>query len=273
MLTIVIYVDDNLVTGRNPKKIASFGAALKKIFELEDLGEVKRCLCIDFKRNDARIFLSQEAYTKSMLERFEMKYCNPVSTPMAVGERLTKEDTWSSSDGVKPPYRELIGCLLYLARGMRPDIAHAVSVLSQYNDTFGKSHWSAAKRLLRYLKGTANLGIAYKRGEDPLVGYIDADFAGCIDSRRSFTGYAFSTNGTAVTWESRKQASTATSTTEAEYMALSVAAREAIYFQRFLRELRITGMDSITLHNDNCSAQKTAENPTFHSRTKHIDVR
>ena len=212
---ILIYVDDVLVLSRDLQEIKNIEIHLRASFDLKSLGDLHRCLGLDFKVNKQSISLNQRTYVNSVLKRFKMEDYHAVSTPIAAGTRLTKGDIWTSADGTKPPYRELIGCLLYLARATRPDIAHAVSMLSQFNDCFGKLHWTAAKRVLRYLKGTAELGITYKHEKSDLVGYVDADYAGDLEDRRSFTGYAFILSGGPVTWDSKKQKTTAVSTTEA----------------------------------------------------------
>ena len=272
-LLIIVYVDDILVMSKHPEMIDAFGARLATLFEIKDLGVLKRCLGIDFQMDDSAITMTQKTYIEDILRRFNMSDCNPVSTPAVVGSRLAKGEAWQESDGERPPYRELIGCLLYLSVATRPDISHVVSSLSQYNDHFGVSHWSAAKRVLRYLKGTSDLGISYQLGDGTVTGYVDADYGGSMDDRRSFTGYVFIMNGGAVTWDSRKQRTVAVSTTEAEYMALSDAAKEVLHLQAFLSELGVSEADKLVLFNDNFSAQKLATNPVFHARTKHIDVR
>jgi len=105
----------------------------------------------------------------------------------------------------KVPYRELIGALMYLAVATRPDIAHAVSWLSRFNECYNETHWLAAKRILRYLRGTSKFGISYIQSKRPLIEYVDADWANCIEDRRSYTGFAFILASGAITWESRKQ--------------------------------------------------------------------
>lgn len=269
---IIIYVDDILVMSRSEEQILEFGKALSQVFEIKDLGEVKRCLGMDFTRSKGGIFVNQRTYISDVLRRFRMLECNPVATPMDPGIRLERGNPWSEEDGERPPYRELIGCLLYLSVATRPDIAHATSSLSQYNDGFSKAHWNAAKRVLRYLKGTIDVGLFYRSEDNSMKGYADADWAGSKDDRRSYTGYAFLVAGGAVSWDSRKQRTVALSTAEAEYMALAEAAKEAIYLRRLLQELG-SRVCSITLHSDNVSAQKLALNPVHHARTKHIDIR
>lgn len=271
-MLIVVYVDDILIMSRNLEEIKRFGADLNKKFAIKDLGDVKRCLGIDFERNENGIMLTQKTYIREILQRFGMEECKPSSTPLDAGAKLTTTDPWAAADGAKPPYRELVGALLYLSVATRPDIAHAASSLSQFNENFGKVHWIAAKRVLRYLKGTADIGITFRRGQTSIEGYVDADWAGSTHDRRSFTGYAFIMNEGCISWDSRKQRTVALSSTEAEYMALSEAAKEAVYLRRLLLELG-EEVDVIKLSNDNVGAQKLASNAIYHARTKHIDIR
>ncbi|XP_043484709.1 secreted RxLR effector protein 161-like [Leptopilina heterotoma] len=180
-----------------------------------------------------------------------MTDCNAVSTPLDIGTKLVKGNAWEDSDGEKPPYRELVGCILYLSISTRPDISHAASVLGQFNNCFNRTHWNAAKRVLRYLKGTSDLGILYTHERSDLAGYVDADWAGSTHDRRSFTGFAFILSGGAIVWDSRKQRNVALSTTEAEYMAMAEAAKEVVHLRHFLVELGLNDVNSITLFVDN----------------------
>ena len=170
------------------------------------------------------------------------------------------------------PYQNLVGSLMYLAVSTRPDISHNISVLSQYNTNYGKEHCIAAKRVLRYLKGTENYGLHYKLSEDELTGFADADWGANIDDRRSYTGYIFKLSDAAISWDSRKQRTVAMSSTEAEYMSLSEATKEAIHLRRFLTEI-MGQQNSTILYNDNQGAGLLSKNPIFHNRTKHMDIR
>ncbi|KAF6208713.1 hypothetical protein GE061_017171 [Apolygus lucorum] len=161
---------------------------------------------------------------------------------------------------------------MYLATATRPDISHAVSVLSQFNCCYGSDHWIAAKRVLRYLKKTRNYGLTFKKTGKRIVGYVDADWGANLDDRRSYTGYAFKFADSCISWESRKQRTVALSSTEAEYMALTEATKEAIYWRQFLKEISNDELP-ITLHCDNQGAMLLAKNPVFHAWTKHVDIR
>lgn len=161
---------------------------------------------------------------------------------------------------------------MYLATCTRPDIAYAVSHLSQFNTCFNREHWTAAKRVLRYLKGTSDLGLTYTKNEKSIEGFVDADWTNCSIDRRSYSGFAFTLSGCPISWESRKQKTVALSSTEAEYMALSEAAKQATYLIRLLSAFGIPDV-TIKIFCDNNGAIKLAENPVFHARSKHIDIR
>ncbi|XP_036148378.1 secreted RxLR effector protein 161-like [Monomorium pharaonis] len=161
---------------------------------------------------------------------------------------------------------------MYLAVSTRPDIAHAVSKLSQFNNCHTKIHWGAAKRVLRYLKGTNDVGLVYSVSSDPPEMYTDADWGSCGIDRKSYTGYTFIMSGASVSWESKKQRTVALSSTEAEYMALSDATKEALYVSKLLDELGTT-LNGIVIKNDSNGVQKLAMNPVHHARSKHIDIR
>lgn len=174
----------------------------------------------------------------------------------------------------KIPFRELVGGLQFIAQCTRPDISHAVSAVSSYCSDPGFAHWTAAKRILRYLRGSKTCKMTYRKtGDSKFSGYSDADWGNDSETRRSYSGYVFLQSGGAVTWSSRKQSTVALSTTEAEYMALSSATQEVIWWKGFLDEL-LGIADPITIKCDNKSAISLAEKEIGYSaRTKHIDIR
>lgn len=130
--------------------------------------------------------MHQSSYIMEILDRFGMTDCKPVGTPMDSNVKLIKPDETDQGEK-KVPYRELIGALMYLAVSTRPDIAYTVSSLSQFNDCNGPIHWTAAKRVLRYLKGTINQRLIFKQSTEPLQCYVDTDWGGCLNNRRSYT--------------------------------------------------------------------------------------
>lgn len=162
---------------------------------------------------------------------------------------------------------------MYAALGTRTDIMHTVSVLAQFSSNPKTEHWIAAKRVLRYLQGTIDLALKFEGNDDHLTCYVDADWANCNIDRRSYTGSVFVFNGAAVSWESRKQRTIALSSTEAEYMAIGDATKEAMHLVSFLKDIGFPDIAQVTILNNNQGAGKLAENPVYHSRSKHIDVR
>lgn len=208
-----------------------------------------------------------------------MSECNPVATPSDTSQKLCKEMSPQSkaeeAEMEQVPFQQLVGALLYLVQGTRPDIAFAVGDVSRYNSCFGKAHWVAAKRILRYLKGTVGLKIQYSKAiKDGLYGYCDSDWASDVDKRRSCTGYVFCLQGGAISWGSRRQPTVALSSVEAEYMALSSAIQEAMWLKQFGLELgNILPDVPVIVKCDSMGAIHLAKNDAFSSRSKHIDIR
>jgi hypothetical protein len=164
---------------------------------------------------------------------------------------------------------------MYAAVGTRPDISFTVNTLAQHAIAPGEKHLQALKRVFQYLAGTREYKMVFNgRAKDPsLIGYVDADWAGDANSRRSISGYVFFLSGSPIAWAARKQPSISLSSTESEYLASTLATREAVYLRQFLTEIGFPPTDPIPLLVDNQSAIALARNPEFHARTKHIEVR
>ena len=177
-------------------------------------------------------------------------------------------------------YREIIGSLNHAAVWTRPDISNSVSKLAQYLHDPSIAHLTAAKHLLRYVKGTVGYRQIYAAGQGPkLIGYTDADFANDEDDRKSYSGYCFfiASNSSPVSYSSKKQTLVAQSTMESETIALSLAAKEALWLRSLCHELGVFGDQPSPpvplIKSDSDSALKAIKNPVFHARTKHFDVR
>ena len=162
------------------------------------------------------------------------------------------------------PYREVVGLLMYTTMGTRPDIAFATSTVAQYSENLGWKHWEAVKRIFCYLLGMKKLELTYRGEERGLVGYMDADGA-LQDHRRAISGYVFMVNGGAVSWSSRKQELVTLSTTEAEYIAATHAAKEAIWLHRLLTELFESVETPTTLFSNSKSAIALACDGHYHA--------
>ena len=173
---------------------------------------------------------------------------------------------------VGKPLLEGVGCLLHLVGLTRPDIAYAVGQLSRFTQNPGPEHWKAFKRILAYLRKTPKFGVQFGGGSSVLQGYVDADYAGDLDNRRSTSGAVFTLNGGPISWHSRRQSCVALSTTESEFISAADGTKEAIWLRRLHVELG--GNDQpVKLNCDNQGAIALVRNPVFHQRTKHMDVR
>jgi hypothetical protein len=222
------------------------------------------------------VTLSQKAYLQKILKRFNMTDSNPVCTPADSNIPLTLPEgsieVWQDVDAL--PYMELVGSLMYLMVGTRPDIAQAVGALCQHMKNPKDRHWNAGKRVLRYLKGTMNFKLTYKGVPEggKLVAYTDADYAGDRATRKSTSGVLFTLANGAVSWQSKQQSTIALSTTEAEYIAACFGTREVMYLRQLLKELGYEQEGPTSLCTDSQGALAVMKNPLTSPRTKHFDV-
>ena len=214
------------------------------------------------------------------LERFGMHASNPVYSPLESGTHLSKADCPDNIDHtIRDPYRELTGCLQFLAHWSRPDISHACAQLARFAENPGRLHLLAAKRVLRYLKGTIEYKLHYPRtftSRPFLWGSVDSDWGSCEDTRKSYTGIALhlhNTIGAAVYWSSNQQLLVAQSTTEAEFIAASKAANEVVWLRRLLTAWGHPPHNPTPLYEDNAACISTSLLPGQTNRNKHIDIK
>lgn len=267
---VLLYVDDMIITGNDEQEINRLKDELAIRFEMKNLGELKHFLGLEVSRCEEGILVSQSQYAKKILEKFKMINCRPAATPMEQNLKL-RANVGKELKNVKT-YRTLVGSLIYLTI-TRPDISFPVGVISQFMQKPRKPHLDAANRILRYLKHTMNYGLMYKQGAEILLsGFTDADWAGDPSSRRSTSGYTFDLGSAAISWCSKKQATVALSSTEAEYNAATVAAQECVWLTRLIKDISHSSMEPVELYCDNMSSIRLASNPVFHARTKHIEV-
>eukprot|EP00253_Pinus_taeda_P004619 PITA_04619 len=214
---------------------------------------------------------NDDKYVERVLKRFNMQNSKATVTPTVVGLKLTKED--SSKDFDPKLYKSIVGSLMYLTV-TRPDIMHAVSLISKFMERPKETHWQAAKRILRYVNGTKGFGILYSSFESfMLTSYTDSDWAGSVDDKKSTSGYVFHMGSGAISWASKKQLVVSLSTAEAEYVAATVAACQAVWLRRVLRDLCHEQENETTIYCDNSSAIALSKNSVFHKKTKHIDTK
>ncbi|KAH9681067.1 Integrase catalytic domain-containing protein [Citrus sinensis] len=276
-IILLLYVDDMLVAGPNKDRVQELKAQLAREFEMKDLGPANKILGMQIHRdrNNMKIWLSQKNYLKKILWRFNMQDCKSISTPLPINFKLSLSMCSSNEAERKEmsrvPYASAVRSLMFATICTRPDIAQAVGAVSRYMANPSGEHWITVKRILRYIRGTSDVALCYGGSEFTVRGYVDSDFAGDLDKRKSTTGYVFTLARAAVSWVSKLQTVVALSTTEAEYMAATQACKESIWIQRLLEELG-HGQEKISVFGDSQSALHIARNPAFHSRTKHIGV-
>ena len=205
-----------------------------------------------------------------------MKDAKSVSTPLANHFKLSRSLCPTTTDEKEKmasiPYSSTVGSLMYCMVCTRSDIAHVVSIVSRFLSNPGKEHWEAVKWIFKYLRGTSKLCLSFGGSKPMLEGFTDADMAGDLDGRKSTSGFLFTFAGGAVSWQSKLQKCVALSTTEAEYIAATEAAKEMLWMKRFVQELGLM-QDEYVVFCDSQSAMDLSKNTSYHSRTKHIDVR
>lgn len=276
-----VHVDDFAIVASTTPAAVRFKEELQQEWQISDLGEARFCIGIAIERDRATcsIRISQTALIDKIISQFRLSDAYPVSAPMDPGLRLScahhsPKTAELKAEAAVLPYRALVGSLMYVAIGTRPDIMFAVQNLSQFLDCYGPIHWEAAKRVVRYLKGTRELRLTIGgRHAIALIGFTDADHGACLDSRRSVSGYCFSLGSGIISWCSRKQKTVSTSSCESEYVAGSESSKELVWLRALLTGLGFPPTYATPLLCDNNSAIKLSDDPSFHSRVKHIDIK
>jgi hypothetical protein len=277
LLIVVLYVDDITIMGSSLEDVKQLKQKLSLRYEMSDFGEIQSYLGMRIRRDRSqrRIEVDQSGYIKSILDRFGMADANPHPTPLPTGAdvHLVKYTAQAKQADIKH-YQSLIGSLLYVQIGTRPDISFAVSRLAQYAANPSPQHLRLATYVLSYLLGTVDKCLRYDGANGiGLHGYSDSSLGDQTDDRHSTSGYVYLLMNGAISWSSRKQKTAAQNTTEAEYMAMTDAANQAAWYWSFLSELGYSVDDPIPIHGDNKGAIDLALNPVTGRRSKHIDIK
>lgn len=266
----LVYVDDIILASPSEAAVSAGKRLIADRFDTRDLGAVSSFLGmkVSHTSSDSRTTLSSPGHITALLETYGMAAAKPNATPMAAGTSLVRTGEDLLPEGNR--YAELVGSLLYLATTTRPDIAFAAGVLARFMSAPENSHWVAAKGVLRYLAGTRDEGITFGN-EQQLQGYTDSDFAGDKDTRRSTSGFVYMLHGGPISWRSKRQATVAASTAEAEYIAAAEAVKEGVWLRTLLKALG-TDPGAVQLFEDNQACLAMAGDPIGLGRAKHIDV-
>ena len=270
---VLLYVDDLIIAHDDNEVITQFGHVINEHFAVTDLGEISYYLGIQIEREaDGSFLLNQSAKIEAILSKFGMKDSKGASTPMdtAYPKLEGDYDCLPNND----LYRQAVGALLYIGTTTRPDIAAAIGILCRRVSNPRQRDWYAVKRILKYLKQTADLKFKICADSNlELIGYADADWAGDINDRKSTSGYLYKLGNSLVSWSSKKQLSVALSSTEAEYVSAAYASQEAVWLRQLLNDLGIPPIQPTPIFEDNQGCIKLANNTNINARTKHIDVR
>jgi hypothetical protein len=279
--TIIATVVDDLIiassTTKGAKRVCRM--MVKAGLDTKDLGQPEYIIGMHVRRTRTGITLNQELYINTLLRRFNMENAHPCNTPADPNVKLGKiyepTTTKQKEDMQAKPYRALVGGLLYLIL-TRPDIAVAVNELCRHLSNPGAAMWTAAKRVLRYLKGTTHYKIrfssSYSQTGNNLHSYVDASFADDRDTRRSRCGYIVYFDQSPVTWKTTLQKRVALSTAEAEYRAATIATKEIVWLRRLLKELSLPQKEPTVFFEDNTACMKMIENPMVSLRNKHVET-
>jgi hypothetical protein len=270
LIFFLIYVDDIIVTGPNSSSINSLLSHLQQDFAVKDLGPLNFFLGVEAIKSDHSFYLSQRRYISDLLRKTNMHEAKPISSPMASSTSLSKFQGTPLSD--PSSYRSTVGSLQYLSL-TRPDIAFAVNKICQFMTNPTDLHWSAVKRILRYLKHTSHHSLfLHKDSNFTIQTFSDADWASSPDDRRSTSGYCLFLGRNLISWSSRKQRTVSRSSTKSEYRAIAHASAELVWLRSLLTELGVSSSSTPVLWCDNIGATYLTANPLFHARTKHIEI-
>jgi hypothetical protein len=269
---LLVCVDDIIIMSSSPLAVDALLADLKADFSIKDLGPLHYFLCIEVKQTSDGILLSQEKYATGLLRKVGMLACKPIATPMSTSEKLSAHvgDPLSAEETTK--YRSVVGALQYLSH-TRSDLAFSINKACQYLNSPMTVHWTAVKRILRYIKFTLASGLCIWKSSSPVVNaFSDADWVGCSDDRKSTGGHAIFFGSNLISWSAKKQSTISCSSTEAKYKSMANAVVESMWFQSLLKELHISTPPAVHLWCDNIGAKYLSFNPVFHGRMKHIEV-
>ena len=278
-MIIAVAMDDMVVTLKQAEDITRFKADIQRYWEITDNGPIRWFLGFQISRDRTvwTISINQSVYIQAMVNKFRLTNSAPVATPMVTGATFSTANSPSTPTQVahmcRIPYAEAIGSVLWPVVISWPDAAFAVSILLQFIQNPRPAHWEVLKHVIVFLGSMKDLWLTFGRWSKPATeGFCNADWGG-QKHRHSISSYSFHMGAGAISWSSKKQHVVALSSTEAEYIAQTHMAKEALWLRSFLRELRFAPDDPLILNCNNQGVIALAKDNKFHACTKHIDVR
>lgn len=271
---ILIWVDDFLIVSDSIEEVNSIKSQLMSKLDIKVLGSNSKMEFLGLKINrnkDGNIVLNQTSLIEKIIKKFNMTDAKVRKIPIQPKLNLEKCEKSQSYD---VPYKELIGSIMYLMLGSRPDLCFAISYFGRFQNCYNETHWKHLKNIIKYLKFTINIGLVFKRSNCNSLyihSYVDADYAHDVNDRKSTTGFILKINDNIVSWASRKQSVVALSSTEAEYYALGDCLIESLFVQKLLKDIFIYS-NVINIYEDNQGTIKIAQTLET-KRSKHYDVK
>ncbi|CAM8928804.1 unnamed protein product [Rhodiola kirilowii] len=277
---MLLYVDDILLISKSVDKVNVLKSQLSSEFDTKDLEKAKKILGMVIDRDRSKCFLKlhQRPYLEKIVSKFSSLDCKPVQVPLAPHFILSKSQSPKSdvefAKMEQVPYANAIRSVMYAMISSRPDLSYVISLLSRFMSNPGPEHWLALKHVFAYIRSTLDVGLCYKKrlNEFKLTGYVDADFGGDRDTRKSTTAIYYTLGDCCVSWKSQLQSIVTISSTESEYIALCDVVKEAMWLQGMLSEAKLFNGTAV-IKCDSQSAICLSKNPVYHERSKHIDIK
>ena len=271
-----------LIAGSNEAEIWKLTRSLHEIFAMQELGQVRQILGmrIECNQKTMTLWLSQPDCIQKVLKSFNMENVKPTPPLLPMTIRLSDRNSPSTEEerklNGKIPYASVVGSIMYAMVATQFDLVHVVGVVSWYMSNPGRKHWEAVKHILRYLRGTKDAHLTFgSNNSTDVKGYNDSDYARNMDNRKSTSSYVFTHCGGAISWRSKLQECMTLSTTEAEYIATSDAAEEAVWLHPLLADFSVKRLfddPTPTIYCESQSAIHLIRNRIYHTKMKHIDV-
>ncbi|CAM8878112.1 unnamed protein product [Rhodiola kirilowii] len=269
---ICLYVDDMLIFGTNLECINQTKDFLSSKFSMKDMGEAEVILSIRIERIEGGLALTQSHYIEKVLKKYKYFNCHPMNTPFESSKHLLPNKGAPVS---QLEYSRVIGSLMCAITNTRPDIAFAVGKLSRYISNPSEDHWQAVHRVLRYLKGTMNLGLVYSEFPSVIEGYSDASWISNEEDHSSTSGWVFLLGGGVISWASEKQTCISSSTMESELVALAAALKEAEWLKNMIHEIPLweRPISPISIHCDSAAKLAKVYSHVYNGKSRHLGVR
>ena len=274
------YTDDVFGASMTDREIEKRKGEMGLVWEIKDVGESEYFLGMRVQQDltAGTIRLTQRPYWEHVINRVELAHIPLHNTPLPVGFALDtnmcpQTDSEREQMGDKP-YRAVLGSVMWGQLATRPDLSFAVSLLSRFQSNPGLEHWKGLMHVIGYIRNTLDYSLTYTCDADVTpTAFVDSDYGGCRDTRRSTSGYVFIMAGAPVTWSSKRQATVALSTVEAEYVAMSRCAQQMVWMQSWLDEVGIAHTTPGVIEGDNRGAIALTKHTRDHGKVKHIDIR